>query len=120
MSCWRYAAKHYKLRINTTSESLPFIQSTRLFRACSYSPNHARVHHSRAEASQATPQSQTDPRAAARIRAGLGFVSEDRKGEGLAQSMSIADNLTLSNLHTYTRGGLLQLKTVSCCWPQPC
>lgn len=47
---------------------------------------------------------------AARIRAGLGFVSEDRKGEGLAQSMSITDNLTLSNLRSYTRGGLLQLK----------
>ncbi len=46
---------------------------------------------------------------AARIRAGLGFVSEDRKGEGLAQSMSIADNLTLSSLHNYTRCGLLQL-----------
>ena len=31
---------------------------------------------------------------AARIRAGLGLVSEDRKGEGLAQDRSIADNLT--------------------------
>ncbi len=49
-------------------------------------------------------------RPAARIRAGLGFVSEDRKLEGLAQNMSIVDNLTLSNLHTYARGGLLQLK----------
>lgn len=47
---------------------------------------------------------------AARIRAGLGFVSEDRKGEGLAQTMSIADNLTLSSLHQYTRCGMLQLK----------
>ncbi len=45
-----------------------------------------------------------------RIRAGLGFLSEDRKGEGLAQSMSITDNLTLSNLRCYTCGGLLQLK----------
>lgn len=47
---------------------------------------------------------------AARIRAGLGFVSEDRKGEGLAQAMSIADNLTLSSLRGYTRCGLLRLK----------
>ncbi len=29
---------------------------------------------------------------------GLGFVSEDRKQEGLALGMSVADNLTLSNL----------------------
>ncbi len=48
-------------------------------------------------------------RPAARIAAGLGFVSEDRKGEGLAQSLSIVDNLTLSQLRPYTRGGLLQL-----------
>lgn len=48
-------------------------------------------------------------RPAARIRAGLGFVSEDRKREGLAQSMSIVDNLTLSHLHLYSRSGLLQL-----------
>jgi ribose transport system ATP-binding protein len=33
-----------------------------------------------------------------RLRQRVGFVSEDRKGEGLALSMSIADNLTLSRL----------------------
>ncbi len=43
------------------------------------------------------------------IRAGLGFLSEDRKTEGLAQSMSIADNLTLSDLRPYTQFGLLRL-----------
>jgi ribose transport system ATP-binding protein len=43
------------------------------------------------------------------IRAGVGFVSEDRKTEGLAQSMSIADNLTLSDLRPYSRFGLLKL-----------
>ncbi len=43
------------------------------------------------------------------IRAGVGFVSEDRKTEGLAQSMSIADNLTLSELRPYARFGLLLL-----------
>ena len=52
--------------------------------------------------------SATAPRS--RIRAGLGFVSEDRKGEGLAQSLSIADNLTLSSLARYRRLGWLNLK----------
>jgi len=46
----------------------------------------------------------------ARIRAGLGLVSEDRKGEGLAQDRSIADNLTLSRLRPYSRGGWLDLR----------
>jgi ribose transport system ATP-binding protein len=45
----------------------------------------------------------------ARIRAGLGLVSEDRKGEGLAQRLSLADNLTLSALQPYQTAGLLQL-----------
>lgn len=45
----------------------------------------------------------------ARIRAGLGFVSEDRKGEGLAQNRSIADNTTLSRLDKYSAGGWLNL-----------
>jgi ribose transport system ATP-binding protein len=39
----------------------------------------------------------------------LGFVSEDRKGEGLALELSIEDNLTLSHLAPYTRGGWLAL-----------
>ena len=47
------------------------------------------------------------PRAS--IRAGVGFVSEDRKTEGLAQSRSIADNVTLSRLGPYSRGGWLSL-----------
>ena len=46
----------------------------------------------------------------ARIRSGLGFVSEDRKGEGLAQSRSIADNATYSRLQPYSRFGWLNLK----------
>ena len=46
----------------------------------------------------------------ARIAAGFGLVSEDRKGEGLAQKLSIADNLTLSAIHQYSVGGLLRLK----------
>ncbi len=44
------------------------------------------------------------------IRHGLGLVSEDRKSEGLALPMSIADNLTLSALGPYRRLGLLSLR----------
>lgn len=46
---------------------------------------------------------------ARRIRAGIGFLSEDRKGEGLALSRSLNDNLTLSHLKPYTRCGWLNL-----------
>jgi ribose transport system ATP-binding protein len=44
-----------------------------------------------------------------RIRAGLAMVSEDRKGEGLSQTQSLADNLTLSRLQPYSRFGWLDL-----------
>jgi ribose transport system ATP-binding protein len=44
-----------------------------------------------------------------RIRRGLGLLSEDRQGEGLALSMSLADNITLSDLAPYRRRGLLRL-----------
>ncbi len=44
------------------------------------------------------------------VRAGVGFVSEDRKTEGLAQGMSIEDNLTLSALEPYSKWGFLNLK----------
>jgi len=53
---------------------------------------------------------QPSPTPRARILAGLGFVSEDRKGEGLAQSRSIADNITYSRLEPYCRFGLLDLR----------
>ena len=43
------------------------------------------------------------------VQAGMGFVSEDRKTEGLAQGMSIEDNLTLSALEPYSRWGFLNL-----------
>ena len=43
-----------------------------------------------------------------RIRRGLGLLSEDRQGEGLALNLSIADNLTLSDLAPYRRRGLLR------------
>jgi ribose transport system ATP-binding protein len=45
-----------------------------------------------------------------RIQAGMGFVSEDRKREGLAQILSIADNLTLSDLRPYAQFGVLKLR----------
>ena len=48
----------------------------------------------------------------ARIAAGFGLVSEDRKGEGLAQKLSIADNMTLSAIHRYSVGGLLKLGSI--------
>jgi len=44
-----------------------------------------------------------------RIAAGLGMVSEDRKQEGLAQTRSLADNLTYSRLGSYSRFGFLNL-----------
>ncbi|MFM7845760.1 MAG: sugar ABC transporter ATP-binding protein [Planctomycetota bacterium] len=45
-----------------------------------------------------------------RIRAGLGLLSEDRKGEGLAQTRSLNDNITYSHLAPYSRWGWLNLK----------
>jgi ribose transport system ATP-binding protein len=38
---------------------------------------------------------------------GMGMVSEDRKTEGLALSMSVADNITLSCLHGFGPAGLV-------------
>ncbi|MFI9030433.1 sugar ABC transporter ATP-binding protein [Streptomyces sp. NPDC053560] len=46
-----------------------------------------------------------DVRAA--MRAGLGLVPEDRKGQGLLLDASLQDNLTLARLHRDTRGGLV-------------
>jgi ribose transport system ATP-binding protein len=37
-----------------------------------------------------------------RIRQGMGLLSEDRQGEGLALSLSVKENLTLSRLSPYT------------------
>jgi ABC-type sugar transport system ATPase subunit len=45
----------------------------------------------------------------ARIRAGLAYVSEDRKREGLALTRSIADNITYSRMSPYSRAGWLNL-----------
>src|SRR5262249_26074570 len=44
-----------------------------------------------------------------RTEQGVGLLSEDRKGEGLALGRSIADNLTYSRLTRYSRWGWLDL-----------
>jgi ribose transport system ATP-binding protein len=44
------------------------------------------------------------------IRRGLGLLSEDRKGEGLAQSRSIEDNLTYPALGRHARAGWINLR----------
>jgi ribose transport system ATP-binding protein len=41
---------------------------------------------------------------AARWRQGVGFLSEDRKNEGLALALSVADNITLSRLEGFGPG----------------
>jgi ribose transport system ATP-binding protein len=44
-----------------------------------------------------------------RIEEGLGFLSEDRKGEGLALGLSIEDNMTYPGLRRHARRGWLRL-----------
>jgi ribose transport system ATP-binding protein len=43
----------------------------------------------------------------ARWRAGMGLLSEDRKSEGLALGLSVADNLTLTRLEPFGPGALV-------------
>jgi len=43
-----------------------------------------------------------------RLRQGLGYLSEDRKGEGLALPLSVADNVTLARLSSCSRSFVLQ------------
>jgi ribose transport system ATP-binding protein len=50
------------------------------------------------------------PSIRARMRCGMGFLSEDRKNEGLAQGLSIHENITLSRLKPYSRFGILNLR----------
>jgi ribose transport system ATP-binding protein len=49
-------------------------------------------------------------RSSAQIRRGFGFLSEDRKGEGLALQISVADNVTISRLSSCARGGWIDLR----------
>jgi len=41
------------------------------------------------------------------IRAGMGFCSEDRKGEGIIPDLSVRENLTLAALPTLSRAGIV-------------
>jgi len=45
-----------------------------------------------------------------RIKQGMGLLSEDRQSEGLALSLSIRDNVTLSDFSPYSVCGFLNLK----------
>ncbi|MFK8113918.1 MAG: sugar ABC transporter ATP-binding protein [Rubripirellula sp.] len=45
-----------------------------------------------------------------RMNAGFGMLSEDRKGEGLAQDLSIIENTTLGALASYTSCGIINLR----------
>ena len=46
-----------------------------------------------------------DPREAK--RRGMGFVTEDRQGQGIVPPLSVAENLGLASLERYTRAGLV-------------
>jgi len=46
---------------------------------------------------------------ARRLLQGMGYLSEDRKGEGLALNLSIADNITLTRFSSCARWGWLDL-----------
>ncbi len=48
-----------------------------------------------------------DPTAS--IAAGLGFLTEDRKQQGLVLQLSVTHNVTLTSLDRYARGGILDL-----------
>ena len=54
------------------------------------------------------PATAASPRS--RIGLGMGFLSEDRKEEGLALNRSIEDNLTYPALGRHSRGGWLDLR----------
>jgi ribose transport system ATP-binding protein len=46
---------------------------------------------------------------ATRIARGMGYLSEDRKGEGLALALSVADNITLASLDSCSHWGWIDL-----------
>jgi ribose transport system ATP-binding protein len=58
-----------------------------------------------------SPERPLPPRAiGARLANGVGYLSEDRKGEGLALTMSLADNITLTGFGTCARRGWIRLR----------
>ncbi len=54
---------------------------------------------------EATPLRLRSPRDA--VRAGIAYVPEDRKGQGLVLALSVEANMLLSSLHRYARFGLV-------------
>jgi ribose transport system ATP-binding protein len=46
---------------------------------------------------------------AMRLFQGLGYLSEDRRGEGLGVTLSVADNITMTRFSSCSRGGWLNL-----------
>jgi ribose transport system ATP-binding protein len=60
-------------------------------------------------AGQPFPAPRGTPRT--RLNQGMGYLSEDRKGEGLALPLPIADNVTLTRMSTCARAGWLSLAT---------
>lgn len=58
---------------------------------------------------RAGPVSARGGKPAVRLLQGLGYLSEDRKGEGLALPLSIADNITMTRFSACSRFGWLNL-----------
>ena len=58
---------------------------------------------------RALPSGRATP--AMRLIEGLGYLSEDRKGEGLTLNQSLADNVTVTKLETCSRWGWLDLSS---------
>jgi ribose transport system ATP-binding protein len=58
------------------------------------------------------PRGPDGPRAspARRLRQGFGYLSEDRKGEGLALPLSVADNVTMTRFSSCSRMGILDIE----------
>src|SRR5262249_4804706 len=50
-------------------------------------------------------QAASGVRPARRISQGIGYISEDRQGEGLALALSIADNITMTRMSAFSRFG---------------
>jgi ribose transport system ATP-binding protein len=55
------------------------------------------------------PEAFSSPSPAARLSSGVGYLSEDRKGEGLAMTMSLADNITMTRFSSCSWRGWLRL-----------
>jgi ribose transport system ATP-binding protein len=57
---------------------------------------------------QGKPQKISSPRAAINLR--LGFLTEDRKSQGLVLSLSVKENITLSSLDSFSRLGFVDFR----------